>query len=179
LISALFPSVDGAITALTSSFCIDILGFERNQDKSEEEKTKLRKRIHLGFAGLFIILVFIFRMVNSNSIVNLIIFLAAFTYGPLLGLFSFGILTKRRLKNRFVWLACVLPPFFCYILDFMASGYKNLLDENSMIFKNLMNYSNMIFRGYEFGYEMLIINGGITFILLSIFSHKSELNHAN
>jgi len=158
LISALFPSVDGAITALTSSFCIDILGFERNQDKSEEEKTKLRKRIHLGFAAIFIILVFIFKAVNSKTIVDLIFLIAGYTYGPLLGLFSFGIFTKRILMKNIVPVVCLAAPLLCYLLDY---------------------FSPQFFGNYKIGFEMLIINGGITFILLYIFSHKSELNHAN
>ena len=158
LISALFPSVDGAITALTSSFCIDILGFERNQDKSEEEKTKLRKRIHLGFAAIFILLVFIFKAVNSKTIVDLIFLIAGYTYGPLLGLFSFGIFTKRVLMKNIIPVVCLAAPLLCYLLDY---------------------FSPQLFGNYKIGYEMLIINGGITFILLYIFSNKSELNHAN
>ena len=156
LISALFPSVDGAITALTSSFCIDILGFERKQDKSEEEKTKLRKKIHLGFAALFIILVFIFKTVNSKTIVDLIFLIAGYTYGPLLGLFSFGIFTKRVLMKNIVPVVCIISPLLCYLLDY---------------------FSPQLFGNYKIGFEMLILNGGITFILLYLFSHKPELNY--
>jgi len=159
LISALFPSVDGAITALTSSFCIDILGFERNSNRNEKEKTKLRKMIHLSFATIFIILVFIFKAVDSKTIVDLIFLIAGYTYGPLLGLFSFGILTKRNLKKNIVPVVCIAAPLICYLLE--------------------MNSTNLFGQYYKIGYEMLIINGSITFLLLYIFSYKSVLAHEN
>ena len=93
LISALFPSADGAITALTSSFCIDIIGMQRNQSWSEEKKKKIRQRVHLAFAGIFLIAVIIFKLINQQSMIDSILKIAAYTYGPLLGLFTFGILT--------------------------------------------------------------------------------------
>ncbi len=158
LISALFPSVDGAITALTSSFCIDILGFERRENFSEKDKTKLRKQIHLGVALIFIILVFIFKAVDSKTIVDLIFLIAGYTYGPLLGLFAFGILTKRILKKNIVPVVCILSPILCYLLDF---------------------FSENLFGAYKIGYEMLIINGLITFVLLHIFSNNKELAYEN
>lgn len=158
LISALFPSVDGAITALTSSFCIDILGFDRRANFSEKEKTKLRKQIHLGFALVFIILVFIFKAVDSKTIVDLIFLIAGYTYGPLLGLFAFGILTKRILKKNIVPVVCILSPILCYLLDY---------------------FSESMFGSYKIGYEMLIINGLITFVLLHIFSDRKEFAYEN
>jgi Na+/proline symporter len=159
LISALFPSVDGAITALTSSFCIDILGFERNKTRNEEEKTMLRKIIHLSFATIFIILVFIFKAVDSKTIVDLIFLIAGYTYGPLLGLFSFGILTKRSLKKNIVPIVCIAAPLICYLLE--------------------KNTALLFGPNYKIGYEMLIINGSITFLLLYIFSYKTALSHEN
>ena len=158
LISALFPSVDGAITALTSSFCIDILGFDRRANFSEKDKTKLRKQIHLGFALVFIILVFIFKAVDSKTIVDLIFLIAGYTYGPLLGLFAFGILTKRILKKNIVPVVCILSPILCYLLDY---------------------FSESMFGSYKIGYEMLIINGVITFVLLYIFSDRKEFAYEN
>jgi Na+/proline symporter len=158
LISALFPSVDGAITALTSSFCIDILGFDRRANFSEKDKTKLRKQIHLGFALIFIILVFIFKAVDSKTIVDLIFLIAGYTYGPLLGLFAFGILTKRILKKNIVPVVCILSPILCYLLDY---------------------FSESMFGSYKIGYEMLIINGLITFVLLHIFSDRKEFAYEN
>ena len=159
LISALFPSVDGAITALTASFCIDILGFERNKNRNEEDKIKLRKIIHLSFAVIFIILVFIFKAVDSKTIVDLIFLIAGYTYGPLLGLFSFGIITKRSLKKNIVPIVCIAAPLMCYLLE--------------------KNTALLFGPDYKIGYEMLIINGSITFLLLYIFSYKTALAHEN
>jgi len=96
--------------------------------------------------------------VNSKTIVDLIFLIAGYTYGPLLGLFSFGIFTKRVLIKNIVPVVCLAAPLLCYLLDY---------------------FSTQLFGNYKIGYEMLIVNGGITFILLYIFSHKSELNHAN
>jgi len=159
LISALFPSVDGAITALTASFCIDILGFERNKSRNEQDKTKLRKIIHLSFAAIFIILVFIFKAVDSKTIVDLIFLIAGYTYGPLLGLFSFGIITKRSLKKNIVPIVCIAAPLMCYLLE--------------------KNTALLFGPDYKIGYEMLIINGSITFLLLYVFSYKTTLAHEN
>ncbi|HEX9172439.1 MAG TPA: sodium:solute symporter, partial [Telluria sp.] len=100
LISALFPSADGAITALTSTFCIDLLGIKRRTDLSEEGKERLRRRVHIGFALLFLVLVMMFKMADSPSMIGVILKLAAYTYGPLLGLFAFGMLTRRTLTDR-------------------------------------------------------------------------------
>jgi Na+/pantothenate symporter len=153
LISALFPSVDGAITALTSTFCIDILGFHRRTDMHEKQKNKLRKQIHIGFAILFSLLVFFFKWKNDKSIIDLVFIIAAYTYGPLLGLFSFGILTKRSINNLFVPFICILSPVICYVFDF---------------------YSKTMFDGYIFGNEILILNGSITFLGLFLISKKSN-----
>ena len=155
LISALFPSVDGAITALTSSFCIDILGFERRTDLNEKQQRQLRKTIHLSFAFVFLLLVFYFKWMDSKSIVTLIFQIASYTYGPLLGLFSFGILTKRVLKNYMVPIVCIAAPLICYFLNYYATTFED---------------------GYTFGLEMLIINGAITFSLLYFTSSKSINN---
>lgn len=154
LISALFPSVDGAITALTSSFCIDILGFERKQKRNEQQQTRLRKMVHIGFAIVFTLLVFFFKWKDDKSIVDLIFTIASYTYGPLLGLFSFGILTKRSIiaaKIPIVPIVCILSPLICYLLDVNAAKW---------------------FGAYKFGNEILIINGTITFLLLFVFSKK-------
>ena len=155
LISALFPSVDGAITALTSSFCIDILGFQRNEKLNEQQQTRLRKQIHIGFAVLFTLLVFYFKWKNDKSIVDLIFIIAGYTYGPLLGLFSFGILTKRSIQTAkipIVPIVCIVSPLICYLLDRNAAT---------------------LFGDYKFGNEILIINGALTFLMLYAFSKKN------
>jgi Na+/proline symporter len=148
LISALFPSVDGAITALTASFCIDIIGFER-KNLPEPERMRLKRIVHLSFAVLFTLLVFLFKWYNDKSIVNLIFLIAGYTYGPLLGLFAFGILTKRNVPALVIPWIVILAPVACYFLSQNA---------------------DLIWKGYQFGNEMLLINGLLTFILLLISS---------
>jgi len=148
LISALFPSVDGAITALTASFCIDIIGFER-KNLPEPERMRLKKIVHLSFAVLFTLLVFLFKWYNDKSIVNLIFLIAGYTYGPLLGLFAFGILTKRNVPALVIPWIVILAPLTCYFLSQNA---------------------DLIWKGYQFGNEMLLINGLLTFALLFISS---------
>jgi Na+/proline symporter len=117
LISALFPSADGAITALTSSFCIDILGFKNRKDLSEDSRTRIRHRVHLAFAGVFLALLLAFRWAANPSMIGLILTIAAYTYGPLLGLFAFGLFTRRRLADRWVPAVALAAPLLCYWLD--------------------------------------------------------------
>lgn len=154
LISALFPSADGAITALTSSFCIDILGMQRRGDWTEAEKKKIRQRTHLTFAVIFLLFVMVFNWINNNSMIGVILKIAAYTYGPLLGLFSFGILTKRSVKDELAPIVCILAPLLCLVLDI---------------------FQKSIFGDFEIGLELLIINGGLTFIGLMLISKKERL----
>jgi Na+/proline symporter len=153
LISALFPSADGAITALTSSFCIDILGMQRRNDLNDPEKKKLRQRIHLGFAFLFLLFVMMFKWIDNPSMIGLILKVATFTYGPLLGLFTFGILTKRKVNDKLVPYVCLASPVICFLLD---------------------KFQKQIFGSFEIGLELLIINGLITFLGLWVISKKGE-----
>ncbi len=153
LISALFPSADGAITALTSSFCIDILGMQRNASWTDVQKKKIRQRVHLVFAVIFLLFVLVFKWVNNPSMIGVILKVAAYTYGPLLGLFSFGILTKRVVDDKIVPIICVLSPIICFILD---------------------KYQKQIFGSFEIGLELLIINGLLTFLGLLLISKKQR-----
>ena len=114
LISALFPSADGALTALTSSFCIDILGLKKRQGLSEKQKKSTRLIVHLTFAVLFFLLVMLFKWINDKSIIDVILKVAGYTYGPLLGLFAFGILTHRSIKDRYALLICLLSPLLIF-----------------------------------------------------------------
>ncbi len=149
LISALFPSADGAITALTSSFCIDILGLQRNEQISEAQKSKTRMTVHLTFAVIFLICVMIFKVMNNKSIIGILLDVAGYTYGPLLGLFTFGILTKRVLKDKISPIVCLIAPLLCYIIQINAPT---------------------LFGGYQIGIEMLILNGAMTFAGLYFIS---------
>ena len=154
LISALFPSADGAITALTSSFCIDILGMKRREDWTEDEKKKIRQKTHLTFAAIFLVFVMIYKFIDSKSMIGIILKVAAYTYGPLLGLFTFGIITKLKVKDKLVPFVCIAAPIICFFLD---------------------KYQKQIFGDFEVGLELLIINGLITFIGLLFLSTKKEI----
>jgi len=154
LISALFPSVDGAMTALSSSFCIDILKIKnRNWDSKRQEK--IRKLIHLSFAIIFLLMLIIFKWINNNSMIGVILKLAGFTYGPLLGLFVFGIFTKYRVKDKFVPYICMLAPIISYFIDL---------------------YQENIFGNFKIGLELIIINGMITFVGLFICKDHKNAN---
>lgn len=151
LISALFPSADGAITALTSTFCIDIIGIQRRADLTEAAQKKIRQRVHLTFAAIFLVFVLIFKWVNDPSMIGLLLKIAAYTYGPLLGLFTFGIITKRVVNDGLVPYICMAAPILCFIID---------------------KYQKTLLGSYEVGLELLIINGSITFLGLLLISKK-------
>ncbi len=151
LISALFPSADGAITALTSSFCIDILGMKRRDDWTESQKKKIRQRTHLTVAVIFLVFVMVFYWVNNSSMIGVILKVAAYTYGPLLGLFTFGIISKRSVNDKLVPLVCLLSPVLCFLLD---------------------KFQAAIFGDFQIGLELLLINGLFTIIGLLIISKK-------
>ncbi len=153
LISAAFPSADGALTALTSVFCIDFLGLKDNELKSEEEKKKIRYRVHFTFAGILLLVIVIFKLVNNDAVINNLFTWAGYTYGPLLGLYSFGLFTKKQVHDKFVPLICILSPIVCIILN---------------------EFSKELFNGYKFGFEMLIVNGLFTFIGLLIISKSGK-----
>ena len=154
LISALFPSADGALTALTSSFCIDILGIRRQEGLTEEKQKRTRIFVHLSFAIIFLICVMVFKWINNKSIIGIILDLAGYTYGPLLGLFSFGMLTKRILPKGYgVTVVCLLAPAICYALGKAAPS---------------------LFNEYQIGFEMLLINGMLTFLGLWMLSKRPD-----
>lgn len=149
LISALFPSADGAITALTSSFCIDILGLQRNEQLSEAQKSKTRITVHLTFAVIFLACVMVFKWMDNKSIIEILLDVAGYTYGPLLGLFTFGIITKRALNDKLSPVICLIAPVFCYVFQV---------------------YAPVLLGGYQLGIEKLILNGAITFAGLYFIS---------
>ncbi len=170
LISALFPSVDGAITSLTSCFCIDILGLNKS---TADEKTKKRTRlkVHFSFAVLFFLLVLIFKFINDKLIIDFILKFAGITYGPLLGLFAFGILTKRKLKENLIWAVCIIAPMLALGLDMLSS--PKWYEDKLHMQLGWQGISESIFNGYKIGNELILINGLITFLGLLIISKKS------
>lgn len=151
LISAAYPSADGALTALTASFCIDILNFESRKNLSEEEKVSIRKKVHLGFAVLLFFIIMIFYWLNNEAVIRQVFKFANYTYGPLLGLFCFGILTKRSITDKWVPLICILSPVVIFVIDKNAAAW---------------------FNGYLFGNELIILNGLLTFLGLALISRK-------
>jgi solute:Na+ symporter, SSS family len=154
LISAAFPSADGALTSLTTCFSIDFLGLEKRRDIDDLKKTRIRYVVHIGFAVVFFICILIFRQMNDRAIIDKLFTIAGYTYGPLLGLYSFGLFTHRKVNDRITpWIA-ILSPVVCYILSL---------------------YSEQLFNGYKFGFEMLLVNGFLTFMGLLAFSRKDEL----
>ncbi|HUQ96298.1 MAG TPA: sodium:solute symporter [Chitinophagaceae bacterium] len=153
LISALFPSADGAITALTSSFCIDLLGLKRRDDWDEKKKKKVRQVVHLSIAAVFLLVVLVFKWINNQSMIGVILKVAAYTYGPLLGLFTFGIVTNRSVQDRLVPYVAVAAPLVCFFID---------------------KFQKELFGNFEIGLELLIINGALTFLGLFLISKKAS-----
>ncbi len=153
LISALFPSADGALTALTSSFCIDILGIRRRQGMTEQQQKRTRMIVHYTFSVVFLICVFIFRSVDNGSLIQTLLVVAGYTYGPLLALFVFGIFTNRNVQKEFVPIICIAAPVLCYMLKQNEAKWLG---------------------NYRIGTELLIINAALTFALLLIASKKGH-----
>jgi Na+/proline symporter len=151
LISALFPSADGALTALTSSTCIDLLRLPQ-RGWTEARQTRLRKQVHLAFAALFLALVLAFRAVDDPSMVGLILKLAAYTYGPLLGLFAFGLLCARRPREAWVPWVALAAPALTAVLDAQQAS---------------------LFGDYQIGLELLVINAALTMAGLWLASTAS------
>lgn len=145
LISALFPSADGALTALTSSFCNDVLRFEKRKDLDEALRMRLRTRVHLAFAAVFVVLTVVFRWVDDPSMIGLILKIAAYTYGPLFGLSAYGLLARRPAQGPLIAVAAIGAPVLCLILDAVQAR---------------------IFDTYRIGLEMLLINAAVTYALL-------------
>ena len=155
LISALFPSADGAMTALTSSICIDILGMNRSETWDNARKQAIRKKVHLWVAFSFLILVLVFKIINDNSMIGIILKLATYTYGPLLGLFAFGIFTKRQVRDRYVPYICFAAPLICLLIDYNQQA---------------------LFGDFSIGLELIIINGALTWFGLFLISSRATDN---
>ena len=155
LISAAYPSADGALTALTTSVCIDFLSTDERTELDEKKKTRLRHIVHILFGVILLAVIIIFRMINDQAVVTQLFKIANYTYGPLLGLFAFGILSKRKVMDKMSPAICIVSPVICFFLD---------------------KYSKTLFSDYLFGNELLILNGIFTFIGLYIFSKKQSLS---
>ena len=133
IVAASFSSADSALTSLTTSYCVDI--------RRREDDERLRRRVHVGFCVLFVVFILLFRLVNSTSVIDAIYILVSYTYGPLLGLFAFGLLTRRSVRDKYVPYVAIASPLLCFVLDKVAVAAW----------------------GYHFGYELLLLNGMLTF----------------
>lgn len=149
IIAAAYSSADSTLTALTTSFCIDFLQIEKKY--APEKRVAIRKKVHIAFTGLFYLMILAFYWLNDQSVINSVFIIAGYTYGPLLGLYSFGLFTNWKVKDRFVpYLACAAP-----LLTFaIASNSEKLL------------------WGYKFGFEALILNGLLMFVGLYLLRKK-------
>ncbi len=144
IVAASFSSADSALTSLTTSYCVDI----RRQPDNE----LLRKRMHVVMCGIFVLFILLFRAVNSTSLIDAVYILASYTYGPLLGLFTFGLFTKKWPNDRLVPYICIASPLICYALDIATQHIWN----------------------YRFGYELLMLNGLLTFVGLWLTAEKKQ-----
>ncbi len=147
LIAAAYSSADSALTALTTSFCVDLLDIK----KMEADKGKrVRKQVHIGFSFVLFIVILIFNYTVDESVIKELFKAAGYTYGPLLGLYAFGLTTKLQVKDKWVPIVCIVSPVLCYILD----------------------YNSETWFGYKFQFELLLVNGALTFLGLALLRRK-------
>lgn len=150
LVSSAYSAAGSALTALTTSFTIDILGAK---GKSDEVLTSTRKRVHVAMAVLMGVTIFVFNSLNNTSVIDAVYTLASYTYGPILGLFAFGIFTKRQVRDRYIPLVAIVSPLLCLVLQLNSEAW---------------------FGGYRFSYELLLFNAFFTFLGLCLFIKQGE-----
>ena len=156
LTAATFATTDSALTALTTSFCVDFLGFNKSKDVNGKAMVKTRHIVHIAFSGLMLLTIVIFNAINNDAVVSAIFKVASYTYGPLLGLYSFGLFaSKRQVSDKLVPFICLISPAICY---FLSTSSKTILG------------------GYVFDNELIIINGLLTFAGLWITSSAKQTN---
>lgn len=149
LIAAAYSSADSALTSLTTSFSIDFL----NMESKTKNKKKLRKLIHLFFSGLLVLIIIAYKYILEDNVISSLLLISSYTYGPLLGLFSFGLFTKFMVRENWVWLVSVSAIILSYFLN---------------------KYAEIMFDGYQFGYEILVLNGLFTFFGLFLIRRKKD-----
>lgn len=150
LVASAYSSADSALTALTTSFSVDILEVEK---RSEAAQVRTRKLVHIGISLVMVLVIVIFRAINDDSVIQNVFTVAGFTYGPLLGLYAFGLFLKRKVSDRWVPVICILSPIISYILNANSAAW---------------------FNGFKFGFFILIVNGLLTFTGLWLISRKAE-----
>lgn len=147
LIAAAYSSADSALTSLTTSFSVDFLDIEK---MDADRQPRLRKMVHIGFSAVLVIVILIFKQINDQSVIAAVFTAAGYTYGPLLGLYAFGLFTKRKVIDRWVPVVAVASPLSCYVLNSNVDRWF----------------------GFSFGFELLILNGALTFLGLWILSRR-------
>lgn len=150
IIASSYASADSALAALTTSFCIDFLNFK---NKPEEVKRRQKNIVHIGFSVVFLIIILIFKEINERALIDAVLSVANFTYGPLLGLFAFGLFTKRQVRDKLVPVVCLATPLLSYILSVNSVDW---------------------FGGYRFSFELLLVNGLMTMAGLWLISVSGE-----
>jgi len=153
LIASAYSSADSALTALTTSVCVDFLNFEKSK-KSEREKQKLRRIVHLLVSLVLFFVIQISWWINNDAVNDTLFTVSGYTYGPLLVLYTFGFFVKRQVNERYLVAVCIMSPVVCYFIN---------------------KYSDVILYGYKFGFELLLLNGLITFLGLYLFSKKANI----
>jgi Na+/proline symporter len=152
IIASNYASADSALTALTTAFCIDFLRLDIKEGNKNVNKTKAM--VHLGFSLLIFVVIVIFNRVNDESVISSVFTVAGYTYGPLLGLFAFGLITRRQVRDKVVPFIAILCPILCYVLNM---------------------YSADLMDGYKFGFELLLVNGFLMFMGLYAVSFKRQI----
>jgi len=154
IIAAAYSSADSALTALTTSFCVDFLNFQREDTLMTEHKQRnTRLIVHLGFSILLFAVILLFELINNEAVISSVFKAAGYTYGPLLGLYAFGLFTRLQVKDKGVPIVCLISPILSYVINLNSEAWLN---------------------GYKFGFEILILNGVITFIGLLLLQKKSR-----
>ena len=149
--AAAFSSADSALTSLTTAFSIDFLKLDINSNSPKVNKSK--RLVHIGFSFLLFLVIMAFESLNDDSVINSVFRAASYTYGPLLGLFTFGLFTKKKVIDKAIPFIAISSPVISYFLNM---------------------YSEVLLWGYKFGFELLIVNGAITFLGLLIFTEKRD-----
>ena len=149
LIAAAYSAAGSALTALTTSFTVDILQADKKND--EAYLTKTRKGVHIMMSALMVAVIIVFYYLNNDSAINAVYSLAAYTYGPILGMFIFGMATKRAVRDRWVPAVCILSPAICFVLQSNSEAW---------------------FNGYQISFELLLINAAVTALGLALLIKK-------
>ncbi|MFK7748257.1 MAG: sodium:solute symporter [Kordia sp.] len=168
LIAAAYSSADSALTSLTTSFSVDFLGIEK---KPEHTQKRTRQLVHIGMSVVLIIVVIIFKLLNNDSVINSILVIAGYTYGPLLGLFAFGIFTKYKVIDKYVWIVTLASICVTYVIANSGSYYLYFTADVANLAEAQELAKNTL---YQFGYELLAVNGLITFIGLVLIRRQHD-----